>query len=421
MTDRTLAEQAVIGSMLIDAACVDDVLKILRPEDFGSETLRKFFEAFRELHDEGAALDPVLVIDRAGESEQYALELMSITPTSANVLVYAKIVKEQAKRRRVQQAIEDLNFGLFDNTEDLREQLQNVLDQLDPQNDDIVANGEKATAGWLAWIQIVQEDLSNALVTTGFPSLDRALGGGFFRSGFYVIGARPGMGKTTLALNMANRIARSGKRILFVSLEMDGNQITAKRLAIWTGLPYNALYTGRLSDEDLNAVGPALEWFRELPFFTADSGIYTVSDLAGYATSGSYDVIFVDYLGILMPEQDDAQRTKYEQISNMSKAMKALAKRAKIPIIALSQLNRESNSRKDKRPTLAELRDSGAIEQDADGVILLHRAGYYAEEKPGMENIELIIAKNRHGETGTIPLTWWAKSGQITEISYREE
>ena len=101
--------------------------------------------------------------------------------------------------------------------------------------------------------------------------------------------------------------------------------------------------------------------------------------------------------------------------------MKALAKRAKIPIVALSQLNRESASKKNKRPTLAELRDSGAIEQDADGVILLHREGYYAAEKPETEKIELILAKNRHGETGTLPLTWWARSGQITEISYREE
>lgn len=421
MKEQTFAEQAVIGSMLIDSACVDDVLQILRPEDFGSDTLQKFFEAFRELREAGMDPDPVLVVDRIGEYEQYALELMNITPTAANVRLYCSVVKAQAQRRRVQQAIEDLNFGLFDNVNDLREKLQEVLNEIDSQPDDVVADGEKSAANWLAWIQMVQQDLGNALVTSGFPSLDRMLGGGFFRSGFYVIGARPGMGKTTLALNMANRIARSRKRVLFVSLEMDGNQITAKRLAIWTGLPYNALYTGRLNDEDLNAVGPALEWFRELPFYTSDSGIYTVSDLAKHSISGLYDVIFVDYLGIMTPEAEDAQRTKYEQISNLSKSLKALAKQAKIPIIALSQLNRESASKSNKRPTLAELRDSGAIEQDADGVILLHREGYYSEEKPETEKIELILAKNRHGETGTLLLTWWARSGQITEISFREE
>ena len=123
----------------------------------------------------------------------------------------------------------------------------------------------------------------------------------------------------------------------------------------------------------------------------------------------------------MTPEAKDVQRTKYEQISNLSKSLKALAKQAKIPIIALSQLNRESASKSNKRPTLAELRDSGAIEQDADGVILLHREGYYSEEKPETEKIELILAKNRHGETGTLLLTWWARSGQITEISFRED
>ena len=295
MTDKILAEQAVIGSMLIDPACVGDVLQILRPEDFGSEQLRKLFEAFRDLR------DPVLVIDRAGEAEQYALELMNLTPTAANVLIYARIVKEQAKRRRVQQAIEDLNFGLFDNVDDLRGHLQGVLDELDGQPDGVVADGERAAADWLAWMQLIHDDPGSALVTSGFPSLDRILGGGFFRSGFYVIGARPGMGKTTLALNMANRIARSGKRVLFVSLEMDGNQITSKRLAIWTGIPYNALYTGRLHDEDLRVISETLDWLQTTPFYTADSGIYTVSDLAKHSMSGRYDIIFVDYLGIMTP------------------------------------------------------------------------------------------------------------------------
>ena len=418
------AEQSVIGSMLIDSACVDDVLQVLTAEDFRSELLRPFFVAFKELRDEGATIDPVLVVNRLGGDEQdakYAAELMSITPSAANVLQYARIVKEQAQRRRVQKAMEELNFGLFDDLGDLRGKLQSVLEQIDAQPGGVVVNGQTAAADWLAWIHTVQQDLGNALVTSGFPSLDRMLGGGLFRSGFYVIGARPGMGKTTLALNMANRIAKDGKRVLFISLEMDGNQITAKRLAIWTGLPYNALYTGRLAGTDMDTVTPALDWMARLPFYTSDSGIYTMSDLTPHVMSGSYDIVFVDYLGIMTPEVEDAQRTKYEQISNLSKAMKALAKRARIPIVALSQLNRESASKQNKRPTLAELRDSGAIEQDADGVILLHRDGYYADEKPETEKIELILAKNRHGETGSLPLTWWARSGQITEISFREE
>lgn len=420
-----LAEQAVIGAMLIDSACVPDVLAILSADDFRSDLLRDFFVAVKELHDSGEKIDPVLIIDRmpdaSEQTAQYAAELMNVTPTSANVSLYAGIVKAQAQRRRLQDAILNLNFGLFDDVADLRGQLEGIVQQIDNQPDTAIVNGAQAVDNWRDWIQMVHDDLSNALVPSGYPALDRMLGGGFFRSGFYVIGARPGMGKTTLALNIADRIAKHDHRVLFVSLEMDGNQIMAKRLAIWTGLPYNALYTGRLHNEDLVSVAKASDWMQDAPLFVADSGIYTVPDLTGPAMSGRYDIIIVDYLGIMTPEQDDAQRTKYEQISNMSKSLKALAKRAKIPIIALSQLNRESNSRKNKRPTLAELRDSGAIEQDADGVILLHRDGYYADEKPETEKIELILAKNRHGETGSLPLTWWARSGQITEISFREE
>lgn len=421
MTDHlVIAEQSVIGSMLIDAACVEDVLQVLSAADFQHEVLRSFFEAFRKLHEVGVVIDPVTVLNEVpGDKSDLARELMTITPTAANVMKYAAIVKEQAKRRRVRDAIEELYFA--EDPAGMRDTLQAALDQLDADAGSAIMDGKQAAANWTAWIQLVQTDISNALITSGFPALDTMLGGGFFRSGFYVIGARPGMGKTTLALNMANRIAKDGKRVLFISLEMDGNQITAKRLAIWTGLPYNALYTGRLSEDDMNTVRPALQWFGNLPFYTADAGIYSVSDLSGYAMSGKFDIIFVDYLGIMTPADEDAQRTKYEQITNLSKAMKALAKRAKIPIVALSQLNRESASKSNKRPTLAELRDSGAIEQDADGVILLHREGYYATEKPETETIELIIAKNRHGETGTIPLHWWARSGQIIEISYRED
>ena len=158
-----------------------------------------------------------------------------------------------------------------------------------------------------------------------------------------------------------------------------------------------------------------------MPLDIVDEGIGSVADLASFLQLHQYDAVFVDYLGILAPAADDVQKPRYEQITNISMNLKKLAKRLHTPIVTLSQLNRESTSKSNKRPTLTDLRDSGAIEQDADGVILLYRDGYFQTEKPDVEPIEFIVAKNRHGETGTVTLTWHAASGRVYEQSDREE
>lgn len=432
MTDNYTAEQSVIGSILIDAACVPDVLQIVQAADFRQVINQDIITAVTEMFSTGAVIDPVTIIDSvmrresqfSGDIEQYVRESMEITPTAANALQYARIVKENAQRRRLSDLADEISesahFG--ENVNDVLSAAMTGLQALEFGSKTKVTTGSDAVQGFRAWIQAAQNDPEHAVVRTHFQFLDEKLGGGLVKTGLYVIGARPGMGKTTVALNLATYIAHAGKRVLFVSLEMDKTQITTKRVAMWTGISFSALYNGRISDADAERLGPALDRIEQMPLDVIDEGIGSVADLSTFLQfRQDYDVVFVDYLGILSPAEEDLQKPRYEQITNISADLKKLAKRLHIPIVVLSQLNRESNSRKNKRPTLTDLRDTGAIEQDADGVILLYRAGYFQDEKPKIEDIEFIVAKNRHGETGTVKLVWHAASGRVYERSNREE
>ena len=246
-----------------------------------------------------------------------------------------------------------------------------------------------------------------------------------FRAGLYIIGARPGMGKTTLAINVAENIARRGKNILFISLEMSDTQIMCKRIAADTGVSYTAIMSGRMTEEEKERTWESAKRLTERGLFVNRKAGLTVGDIGLLAQKvKGVDVVMIDYLGLIRPSNGTGSR--YEDYTNISGELKQLAMKLNIPIVALSQLNRANTQRESKRPGLADLRDTGAIEQDADSVILLHREEYYkreqGEKNPDAEQIELIIAKNRHGNTGTVNMTWEGKCGRIGSIDYfREE
>lgn len=427
MTDNFYAEQSLIGSMLIEPGCVPDVLQTVRAEDFGSDANRILFETIRDLFGSGEQVDPVVVAQEAQRrgvtnADQYVVDILTVTPTAANVGRYAAIVHENGQRQTILGIADDLSaaarFG------DLAETVAGALSELQTitSNGSVVpVDGAESIANFREWVRAAKQDPGHAVVPTNYSALDDMLGGGLVKTGLYVIGARPGMGKTTVALNLATYIAAVGRKVLFVSLEMDAIQIVTKRISIGTGLPFSALYNGRISDEDEELINRAADRISQMQLDVVDSGIGSVADLASFLQLHQYDAVFVDYLGILAPAADDLQKPRYEQITNISMNLKKLAKQLHVPIVTLSQLNRESTSKSNKRPTLTDLRDSGAIEQDADGVILLYRAGYFETEKPDVEPIEFIVAKNRHGETGTVQLTWHASSGRVYEQSNREE
>ena len=430
-TGAIQAEQAVVGSMLIDAACIPDVIGKVRSEDFYIASNRDIFETISTMYSEGMTIDIVTVeeemkargVFQPDTTHGYLIELLQVTPTAAHVLGYAAIVHENARRRALSGIAEDItSAAMFGGQVDaILADAAARMEALEASGTNPIVSSRAAMLAWHDWINSQEQDPDFALVRTGYGTLDRQLGGGFFKTGFYVIGGRPGMGKTTAALNIAERIAGNGKRVLFLSLEMSLEQIVSKRLAILSGISYNALYTGRLGNDDFRLISEPRQRMLESRFDTITDGVTSAQELAVLLrTQKDINIVFVDYMGILEPAEEDRQKPKYEQMTNISKALKAMAKRNNIPVVALSQLNRESLKNANKRPTLADLRDTGAIEQDADGVILIHRPGYYDKDAE-QDSVELIVAKNRHEGTGTVTMRWHAESGRITETDYEEE
>lgn len=424
------AEQSVVGSILIDSSCFRDVLGAISADDFRIKQNRDIFETVYEMYAAGSAIDVVTIenemVRRGVHTEtthSYITELMQITPTAANVMCYCSIVREAARRRVLESIADDMSSAAYlgQDADTILSDAASKLEQLGRSARSPIVSSRDAMLRWNDWVNLQDGNPDYALVRTGYATLDKQLGGGFFKTGFYVIGGRPGMGKTTTALNIAERISFNNKRVLFLSLEMSLEQIVAKRLALLSGVSYTALYTGRLSDRDYSALSKPRAHILSSRFDTIVDGVSTVADLAvQLRLLHDVDIVFVDYMGIIEPPEDDRQKPKYEQMSNISKALKALAKSSNIPVVALSQLNRDSTKNGDKRPNLTDLRDSGAIEQDADGVIFVHRPSYYKEGADQTE-IELIVAKNRHADTGTVTLKWNADSGCITETDYEQE
>lgn len=418
-------EIMLVGAICIDPDALDAALAHAHAADFADGACRAAFEAALELHSSGADWNVMTLVDalcRRGYAEQTAAEFlrgcMTAAATSQNAAVYARLVREQAGRRALQQIADDIGSRVLchEPPSAIAAAALRAMETLSAPEETGLLDSAEAIRQWYTFAAAAEQAPEFALVQTGFATLDRQLGGGLFKSGMYVIGARPGMGKTTVGINLADRIAARGGRVLFLSLEMPAVQITARRMAIRSGVAYNALMTGQLCSEDYRAVNAANGELSAAPFLLSAADRKTVDELEALVRQArGIDVVFVDYLGLLSPAQADATKTRYEQSTNISAALKSMAKRLGIPVVVLCQLNRESTKTASRKPRLTDLRDSGAIEQDADGVILLHRDGYYAAETPEAEGMKLIVAKNRHGAPGEVTLTWEAASGALYE------
>lgn len=403
----------------------------LTPADFEDDVCRAAYLAALSLRDDKKPIDAVLIGDelrkRTGENMTgWLIELMQSTPTAANIESYCRLVKEDANKRRLLRIAEAINDGT-DSQIDWHDIAAEALEQINEiegnAGGDVVSSLDMAN-DWMEYYNKVVANPDFAFCRTGYSSLDRMLGGGMFRQGMYIIGARPGMGKTTLGINIAENIAKRGSEVLFVSMEMSRTQIMAKRIAITGGVSYTKLMNGSLTEKGLYDAVTTASTLSERPFSLVDKSKMTVVDIGRAARQvKDLSAIVVDYLGLVKPEDTKANKPRYEEMTDISADLKALAKLLGLPIIVLCQLNRENASTSDKRPQLQHLRDSGAIEQDADGVILLHRPEYYSKDKlaedyvpPDVEAIELIVAKNRHGETGIVKLSWRGVTGEIKEF-----
>lgn len=414
--DIISAENSLVGSIIIDPRCLPAVSEIVGPEDLALEINQTIFRAALDLSRSGKTVDPVTIKKRAKlDADQYLLELMETTGTAKNAELYAREVRKASMRRQVLALCQEALDGADDEPRDMIATLQSGLEAVEQR--DTVAELASPDETMLAFYAHRDRVDTGGLgcVPTGLEPIDRILGGGMLNSGLYILAARPAMGKTALALQIIDHVAKYGP-VLFVSLEMDLEQIEARRIGRLTGIPGDKLLMGKLNDKEYEKVAQASDKIRELPVSVNKKPAASVTDIGFMARKVKGLIcIVVDYLGKITPET--RKQGRYEYMTEISGDLKTLARRYKVPVLALAQLNRANTERSDKRPQLSDLRDTGAIEQDADGVIFLHRADYYQEKvdrdpwEPS--ELDIIVEKNRHGRTGTCKAAFYMATGRI--------
>ena len=416
------AEQSVLGSMLIDANCVKDVMEQLRPDDFYLKQNREIFETIYSMFVYSKPIDGVTV---AGEMEKnglysdntrsYLLQLMEVTPTSANVMEYAKIVRDKALMRAVATAAGDITAMVQEGT-------GSAGDLLEAAEQKIYAIRRGRNAQSMVTIGVVLHDVMERLaeltaaggekvpgLSTGFSAVDSKING-LNDSDLLLLAARPGMGKTSMALNVALSAAKeSGKTVAIFSLEMSREQLVTRLIATEGLVENTRLVTGNLRESDWVKIAEAASALSRTDIRIDDNPLLTVADMnAKCRRLDNLGLVVIDYLQLMTSAggKGYSGENRQQAVSDISRMLKIMAKELQVPVLCLSQLSRANEKREDKRPMLSDLRESGAIEQDADIVMFLYRDDYYNEDSEKRNIAECIIAKNRHGETGKVPLRW---------------
>lgn len=416
MLDLATAEYSLVGCVLIDARCLPAAREILpTAEAFASEPCRKAYAAACRLEDEDKGIDPVVVGRAAGLSNDFLMQCMDLAPTCTRAAEYAKAVLDGHQRRQLQALGEKLQTEALcagSTADQLLTEARSTLDDLaSTPGRCSVKSARDSLLDFMTFRAEVQQGKRQA-IRTGFPSLDRILGG-FAQGGFYVMAARPGVGKSALGIALADMMARN-RRVLYVSLEMTEAELNARRVAAVSDMPctFGKLLFGKTTEEQDAAIANACGKLYAHKLQISAVSTLTVPELELQARNVGAEVVIVDYLGLLSAE--DKRLSEYDRVTQISGDLKRLAKRLGCVVLALCQLNRESVSApgQDTRPRLSQLRSSGAIEQDSDGVLLLHRPEYGKTETPreasAPQQFFVDVAKNRHGRTGTAELAWYA-------------
>lgn len=416
------AEQAVLGSMLIDPKCINDVMCKTSSEDFYIELNKGIYDIIRHLHGKGAKIDPVIVLDKLTTSDRaemrtYLMELMQVTPTAANVMKYVEILNSETMKRKIREVTqtitENLQGGM--SPQDVCAYAQDKIGMIaETQSSQDLISSLDACSEFYNYLDELSEG-KKPYVRTGYSSLDYVLGGGFVNEGLYILAARPGIGKTTIAIQIADAVAKSGIPTLFMSLEMSKNQITAKRIASETAINYTRVITGDIETAERTKVAEACGKLSEYPLTINRKPSATVDEIGFLARQvKGLGFIVIDYLGLI---RNNNGKSLYEKITDTSNNLKRLARTLGVPILCLAQLNREVEGRTGGKPKTSDLRDSGAIEQDADGILLLHRnTEEVIENDSTPTELTCTIGKNRHGRTGEVRFTFFMSNGRIFQV-----
>ena len=431
------AEQAVIGSMLIDPACVPDVLKDARAEHFYHKINRDIFETVFSMFNYGQTIDPITVIEQMkergvfqeGSTQQYITELMTMTPTAANVSQYVSIIRDKSLQR-------DLGKVAGDITQMVNEGLGSADDMLESAERNIYALRRDRTIGGLKPIsevvrqvyddlnRIAQEGERLPGLPTGLTDLDNRILG-LNKGELILVASRPGMGKTSIAMNIVMHVAKTtGKTVAVFSLEMSREQLVSRLLSGEARIDNQKLLKGNLSAEEWSRVVTAASDVSATNILIDDNPTLSVADMnAQCRRVKNLGLVVVDYLQLMQSAggKQNASENRQQIVADMSRMLKIMAKELEVPVLCLSQLSRANESRSDKRPMLSDLRESGAIEQDADVVIGLYREGYYNKECENPNAAEAIVLKNRKGETGIVNLLFLSEFTTYVSVERRHE
>ena len=428
------AEQALLGSILIDSRCVADVIGIVRPEDFYLQQNREIFEAIYTMFNFSETIDPVTVLDKMralgthhDNSRDYILQLMEITPTAANAVRYAGIVRDKSMLRGLGQAASDIHEMVHDGVGTPAEMLESAEQKIyalrkGERGDSLEHIGTVLHKVFDRLTELSQSDSAIPGLSTGLRDLDMKING-LNKSDLLLVAARPAMGKSAFALNLAVNVAKKYQKTVAVfNLEMSREQLAMRLLASEGFLDMQKLATGKLSEEEWNKLCMASASLAQTDIRIDDNPTITVADInAKCRRLDNLGLVVIDYLQLMNGSGygKGGGENRVTVVGEISRALKIMAKELNVPVICLSQLSRAVESRTDKRPILSDLRESGAIEQDADAVMFLYRDEYYHENTEDKGLAECIVAKNRHGETGTVKMQWFGSYQTFTDREWK--
>lgn len=430
------AEQSVLGAMLLSENCVLAAVEKLREEDFYVESHRRIWRAMYDLSALSKPVDLVTVTERMEQSAPLSLEeltylsdLTQAVPSTRNIDVYIGIIKEKSRLRRLIAAcaeIADLGYK----AEAPAAEVLNIASDLiykiaDEQTERSLVHVRTALMESYELISKAAKSKDGLMgVATGFPLMDKKLSG-FQPSQLIVVAGRPGMGKTSFALNIAEHVAvKEGRPVAIFSLEMSRDQLGMRLLCAGAQVDSQNARTGALSEKDFYSLADAMVPLEGAPIYIDDTAIIGPTEMMAKLRRlrqqvGDIGLVVIDYLQLM----DTGRRSenRQQEISQITRSLKVAAKELQVPIMLLSQLSRATEKRENKRPMLSDLRESGAIEQDADVVLFLHREDYYSDDEQHKGDASIIIAKQRSGPTGTINVMWKGEQTKYLEVDFRED
>ena len=428
------AEQAVLGSILIDSRCLNEVIGIIRPEDFYLQQNREIYETVFTMFNFSQTVDPVTVLDKMRElgvyhdnSRDYVLQLMEITPTAANAVRYANIVKDKAMLRALSDASADIHKMVEEQVGTTSEILEAAEKKIyairkGERGDSLEPIGVTLHKVFDRLTELSQSDSAIPGMSTGMRDLDKKING-LNNSDLLLVAARPAMGKSAFALNLALNVAKKYKKTVAIfNLEMSREQLAMRLLAIESFVDGQKMQTGKLTEEEWSKLSMASVALSQTNICIDDNPSITVAEMnAKCRRVENLGMVVIDYLQLMSGSGygKGSGDSRVNVVSDISRSLKIMAKELNVPVICLSQLSRGPESRTDKRPMLSDLRESGAIEQDADEVLFLYRDEYYNENTEDKGVAECIVSKNRHGEVGTVKLQWIPQYQTFTDREWK--